>query len=96
MRLKEERLASALEDIAFDVLREIKHGKMVAPDDVENQDVLYVRSIIRQELKSFLDDLKKAQNDKRRHKSGCSYKDILNAINRIELAQKGKLRDPKA
>ena len=96
MRLKEERLTSVIEDIAFDVLREIKHGKKVAADDVENEDVLYVRSIIRQELQSFLADLKQAQNQKRRHKSGCSYKDILNAINRIELAQKGKLKDPKA
>ena len=97
MRLKENTLVSVIEDIAWDVLAEIKNGKQrVTADDVENQDVLYIRNIIRQELGSFLDDLKKAQDEKRRHKSGCSYKDILNAIKTIELAQKAKLHDPKA
>ena len=65
MRLKESTVVSVIEEIAWDVLAEIKKGKKrTTAEDVENEDVLYIRNIIRQELESFLDDLKKAQDER--------------------------------
>ena len=61
----------------------------------DDQQATYIRAIIKQELDSFLDDLKAAQEQGKAHKSGCTYQQLLKFMNSYESASKAQLGKDK-
>ena len=61
----------------------------------EDQQAAYIRATIKQELDSFLDELRASQEQGESHASGCTYKQMLKFIDKFERASKGKLSEPK-
>ena len=61
----------------------------------EDQQAAYIRAIIKQELDSFLDELRASQEQGESHASGCTYRQMLKFIDKFERASKGKLSEPR-
>lgn len=65
-------------------------------EDVGDEEIIYLKSVIQQELAKFLNDLKTTMKQRQStNSSACTIPAMLKFINRFELATSGKLTSKK-